>query len=127
MASNRLRAPLVLALAALLVLGGCAGRRDRGIIVDTKGVNPSEYQRDLAECEAYADQVQAGEKVAAGAVGGAVIGGALGAISGSSERARRSAVAGAAIGGTGGVADAAQERRQVVRNCLVGRGYRVLN
>jgi hypothetical protein len=117
-----------LALAALLVLAGCAGRREGGgVIVDMQGVDPWAYRQDLVECQAYADQVAAGEKVASGAVGGAVVGGALGAISGSSERAKRSAAAGAVIGATGGVADTARERRTVIRNCLQGRGYRVLN
>ena len=46
-----------------------------------------------------------------GAVGGALIGGVLGAIFGNS--------------GTAGHAQ--QEKEQVLKNCMRGRGYRVLN
>ena len=61
---------------------GCAGNRtfvDEPII-DRKGVDMSRYYADKAECEVYANEVRTGEKVARGAIGGAVVGGAIGAI-----------------------------------------------
>jgi outer membrane lipoprotein SlyB len=61
------------------------------------------------------------------AAGGAVLGGALGAVRGSTKDARRGATAGAVIGATKGVADAMKSKDEVLRNCLTGRGYRVLN
>lgn len=64
---------------------------------------------------------------AGGALGGAVIGGALGAIFGNSSTAGRMASGGAVIGGAGKAGEAEQEKGQVLRNCLRGRGYRVLN
>lgn len=108
----------------VLVLAGCAGR---GPIVDQKGINQAAYQQDLAECERYAQQVGVGKKAGAGALGGAAVGAAIGAILGNSDTVERAAGTGAVLGGTRGAAAGANERSQVVKNCLRGRGYRVLN
>ena len=51
-------------------------------IVDTKGVDMTQYQTDLAECQSYAEQIDPATGVAKGAAGGAATGGAIGAISG---------------------------------------------
>ena len=48
-------------------------------IVDTKGVDPDVYEANLQECYVFADDVQAGRKVVAGAATGAVVGGVIGA------------------------------------------------
>lgn len=122
--------PLLVLATATLITGitGCAGRsQNHGIIIDTKGVDPSAYQHDLAECSQFAEQVNTGEKVAKGTVGGAVIGGAIGAAVGNSNTAQRSAGAGAVLGAGKGTGTSAREKRTVIRNCLRGRGYRVLN
>jgi len=109
-----------------LVLGGCTTTKD--IIIDDKGVDMAAYRQDLAECRGYAEQVRSGEKVAKGAATGTVIGGAIGAITGGS---RDSAVRGAGVGAVSGAVKGAdrgeQEAVQVVKQCLRGRGYRVLN
>ena len=115
-----------LLFVALTVLGGCAARDGRPI-VDLKGVNMVQYNADLMECQAYADQVESGREVVQGAVGGAVVGGAVGAAVGNSDTAKRAAGVGAIGGAARGAAGAARERQQVIRNCLIGRGYRVLN
>jgi hypothetical protein len=107
-----------------LLLGGCAGRAP---IVDQKGVNQAAYQQDLAECQGYADQVALGQQAGAGALGGAAVGAAIGAIVGDSDTVERAAGTGAVVGGARGAAAGARERSQVVKNCLRGRGYRVLN
>jgi len=96
-------------------------------IVDTKGVDPDVYEADLQECYVFADDVQAGRKVVAGAATGAVVGGVIGAAAGNSETAKRAAGVGAASGTLSGASSAMQERHRVVRNCLKGRGYLVLN
>lgn len=96
-------------------------------IIDTKGVNLAYYDTDLAECQTYADQVQMAEKAAAGAVSGAVVGGLIGAVWGNSDTAARSAGTGAIGGGAGGIAKGVHERDRVIKRCLSGRGYRVLN
>jgi len=122
-----IRQTLILVLASALITG-CAGRGPAGgVIVDTKGVDPYQYQTDLAECEAYADQVRVGEKAVTGAAAGAVVGGLVGAAVGDSDTAKRSAGAGAVVGGAKGTYHGVDERQQVVRNCLRNRGYSVLN
>ena len=119
----------ILLLATLGVLAACAGRNTPpgGIIVDMKGVDPVQYQKDLNECTAYASQVDATGKVGGNAAGGAVVGGAIGAIFGGAEGAARGAGAGAVGGGARGVDQTVNERHQVVGNCLRHHGYAVLN
>jgi uncharacterized protein YcfJ len=114
----------VLVLTTLLVIAGCA--RDRPI-VDTKGVDRAAYRQDLVECQGYAEEVESGRRVAGGAVAGAVVGGAVGAAVGNSDTAKRGAGAGSVVGGARGAGRAHHEKEQVLRNCLRGRGYRVLN
>ena len=87
----------------------------------------AQYQQDLTDCRAVADEVSTGRDAAEGAAGGAVIGGILGAIFGNSGTAGRMAGGGAVIGAAGKAGDAEQEKSQVVKNCMRGRGYRVLN
>jgi outer membrane lipoprotein SlyB len=97
------------------------------IIIDQKGVDMSRYEQDLAECKTYASEVKTGNKVAKGAVSGAVVGGLIGAAVGNSRDAQRGAGAGAVTGGARGVREGEQTEMQVVKRCLSGRGYRVLN
>ncbi len=112
---------------AIFLVTGCAGRKPgAGTIVDMKGVDPYQYEIDLAECEQYADQVAVGEKAAAGAAGGAVVGGLVGAIA-KDASAGRGAGVGAVVGGAKGTYRGVEERHQVVGNCLRNRGYAVLN
>ena len=117
---------LAIFLFAPVLLLACRATDDRPI-VDMRGVNQAQYYADLAECQAYADEVEAGRQVARGAVGGAVVGGAVGAVIGNSDTAQRTAGAGAILGASRGATSAMTERERVIRNCLRGRGYRVLN
>lgn len=109
---------------------GCAGNRtfvDEPII-DRKGVDLSRYYADKAECEVYANEVRTGEKVARGAIGGAVVGGAIGAIvNRGGNSAERGAGVGAVTGGVRGAQEGVRETERVVKQCLRGRGYKVLN
>ncbi|MEX2130382.1 MAG: hypothetical protein WD772_02765 [Pseudohongiellaceae bacterium] len=118
--------PRSLLFAAIFVLTACRVTDDRPI-VDMQGVNVAQYNTDLAECRIYADEVRAGREAAQGAVGGAVVGGVIGAAIGNSDTVQRAAGAGAVAGAARGVGEAVREREMVVRNCLRGRGYRVLN
>jgi len=119
---------LLLIFVVALAVGGCKSHGPGGnVIVDMKGVNPAQYQADLNECQAYAQQVDTGGNVGGNAAGGAVVGGAIGAIFGGPEGAARGAGAGAVTGGARGVEKTAGERHQVVANCLRHRGYNVLN
>lgn len=113
-------------VAGLLLLGACTTTDE--IIIDRKGVNMAAYETDKAECEQYAQEVRTGEKVARGAASGAVLGGVVGAIGGdSSEAAARGAGIGAVSGGARGGIEGQRDEVAVVKRCLRGRGYRVLN
>jgi outer membrane lipoprotein SlyB len=118
---------IVLFLA--VALSACASTRHRSgdVIVDTKGVDMVAYERDLYEYRSYAEQVDVGEEAARGAVTGAVVGGAVGAVVNGSDGAERGAGVGAIGGGVRGAREASRERELVVKNCLRGRGYKVLN
>lgn len=117
-------AGLVMLLASCRQVDEITGNRP---IVDTKGVDMEAYEADLEDCYVFADQVQTGNKVLTGAATGAVVGGVIGAAAGNSDTAKRGAGVGAASGTLSGTGGAMAERQQVVRNCLAGRGYLVLN
>ncbi len=117
--------------AAALGLAACAQTYQP--IVDLGGVDQAKYQRDLADCRQYAEQVDPAGEAMAGALLGAALGAALGAVTGSFDNgisAGTGAAAGAAYGGTLGVASGAAGgvggQIDVIRNCLRGRGYNVL-
>lgn len=114
---------IVFLAAVLVVLVGC-GRR-QGVIVDTKGIDMHQYRQDLFECRQYAQQVQ--PKAVKGAVGGAVVGGAIGAVVGGDDSVKKGAGVGAITGLARGGAKTRHEKQAVVKNCLRGRGYNVLN
>jgi outer membrane lipoprotein SlyB len=118
----------LLILVVALAVNGCKSHGPGGnVIVDMKGVNPTQYQSDLNECQSYAQQVDTTGNVGGNTAGGAVVGGAVGAIFGGPEGAARGAGAGAVGGGARGVEQTAAERHQVVASCLRHRGYVVLN
>ncbi len=96
-------------------------------IIDTQGVNMAQYEVDLEQCNAYADQVQVARQATVGTIAGAAIGGVFGAVIGDSNTAQRGAGVGAVGGGARGVGSGLREREMVIRRCLTGRGYRVLN
>jgi hypothetical protein len=119
---------LVLCLIVVGVAVGCAGANVRPL-VDMKGVNESAYESDLKDCQAYAQQQSGmGETAAKGAGAGAVVGGLLGLVTGGNKTGiAQAAGAGAVIGGAGGAFSGNQAQEAVVKRCLSGRGYKVLN
>jgi outer membrane lipoprotein SlyB len=116
-----MRVHLVL-IPVIALLAACTTTDE--IIIDKQGVDMSRYDQDLAECRSYATEVQTGKKVAKGAASGAVVGGLIGAITGD---AGKSAGVGAVGGGAKGASQGEREKVQVVKRCLRGRGYKVLN
>lgn len=114
---------LILLLVSFLAVG-CASYRP---IVDMKGVDQAQYEKDLSECQQYAEQVDVGGDTATTGAVGVGVGGAIGAVSGG----RRGFGVGAAIGGitgvTSGASHAGSSQKQVINRCLIGRGYRVLH
>ena len=113
-----------LTATCLLVAALSACTTTDEIIIDKKGVDMARYEQDLAECRSYSDEVRTGEKVAKGAASGAVVGGLIGAITGDAGKA---AGVGAVGGGARGANEGTQDEVRVVKNCLRGRGYKVLN
>lgn len=107
----------------VISLSACTSNQ---VIIDPAGVDMQAYERDRAECQALSQQVQGGQAIK-GAAGGAVIGGAIGAIRGNSQQAQRDAGVGAVLGAVGGAHKTAQEKMAVQKNCLRNRGYKVLN
>ena len=115
----------ILAAVMLLSLSACTTTDE--IIIDKKGVNMSRYKQDLAECRGYSSAVKTEEKGARGAASGAIVGGAIGAITGGGDGAARGAGVGAVGGGARGINEGERTEVKVVKRCLRGRGYNVLN
>lgn len=93
-------------------------------------VGAGTYNQDLAECQSYANQVSPVQDAAVGALGGAATGAALGAVSGAlfngfsaGEGAAVGAAAGGVLGLAGGAYTGNQNQKQVLNNCMRGRGY----
>lgn len=115
-------------LSLAMVLSGCAtsGANYRPM-VDTKGVDMNRFEADLGECRQYAVQVSgAAEHAAAGAAVGAIFGAVLAAAAGSRYDRGATARVGAITGAASGGVEGERNQRNIIRNCLSGRGYRVL-
>ena len=122
-------------LLCFCLVSGCIATQSDSIfntgsgkpIVDTKGVNMSQYELDLEECSTFAEDISTGKSIAKGAVTGAAVGAVIEAITGD-VRSRRDAIElGAVSGGAQSGIRAVREKEQIVRRCLRGRGYKVLN
>jgi len=116
---------------AILFLVSCSSSQrlpgQTAVIVDTQGIDLNVYEADLEECYVFAEEVPVGEKAGVGAVIGAAVGGIFGAVVGNSRTVERAAGAGAVGGAVKGTASGLSERDRVVKRCLQGRGYQVLN
>jgi outer membrane lipoprotein SlyB len=118
------------ALAVVVLLAACSSHFEP--IIDPATSRGDNLPRDIADCRTIADQQNVAGEVGTHALIGAGVGAALGAIAGAfGGGAGTGAAIGAAIGGTGGAASGGlssqAQRDEIVRNCLIGRGYRVLN
>jgi outer membrane lipoprotein SlyB len=111
-----------LGIGMALLLAACSGTPRP--IVDTKGVDMEQYRQDLAECEQFGGEVDVVGGTARGAGVGAAVGGAIGAVRGNT---RDGAATGAIAGGASSGLRNDRERQEVVKRCMRGRGYRVLN
>ena len=122
---------LWLSIALAITLTGCANGYRYGapkeVIIDTLGVDPYQYEVDLADCKDNAANIDVSNRTVEGAAEGAVIGAVLGAVVGNSNTTKRGAGAGAVLGGVKSSERARHEQRHIVKRCLIGRGYKVLN
>ena len=117
----------------LITLSGCVANSSGSIfesskpIIDTKGVNMSQYDIDLEECSVFSEDISTGKSIAKGAVTGAAVGAVIEAIT-DDIRSRRDAIeVGAVSGGAQSGIRAVREKEQILKRCLRGRGYKVLN
>ncbi|HVM86274.1 MAG TPA: hypothetical protein VMW18_20435 [Candidatus Binatia bacterium] len=128
---NRFFAAAVAMGLSAAALTGCTATSQP--IVDTHGVDAAQYSKDDSECQQYANNANVAGDAAVGAVGGAAGGAALGAITGAltGGGAGTGAAIGAATGGVlglgGGAYSGVEQKREIYRNCMKGRGYSVLN
>ena len=82
------------------------------------------YDYDLAQCQDYArESASPGE----GAAVGAVLGGLFMALLAPRGAGNNWAATGMALGGVTGAGDSARTQREIIKSCLRGRGYSVLN
>jgi len=113
-------------LILIVLLVGCAGANYRPII-DTQGIDFNRYEFDLQQCQQFATQTgDAGQKAAVGAAAGAILGSVLAAAAGGGYDRSASARVGAVTGAVSGGAQGENDQRNIIRRCLSGRGYRVL-
>jgi len=117
----------IVTIAALTLLSGCA--TNYSPMIDPNSIRDyGEYRANLAECNRYANQIDVGENATGGAIIGALFGAAIGAAAGDRQAyARFGAVVGAIQGAATAGGGAAMTKAQIVRNCLAGRGYVVLD
>ena len=121
--------PITVIIASALLLSSCATYRP---IVDLKGEDRNIYEWNLKDCQRYAEELNPGVSAVAGAGIGAGLGAITGLIVGATLGVDAGQLAGfgAAIGGlygaTSGGATSAISQQQIIKNCLAGRGYRVL-
>ncbi|WP_052813128.1 glycine zipper family protein [Desulfonatronum thioautotrophicum] len=123
-----MRKATVLISILVVLTTGCASYRP---IVDMQGVNSVKYEQDLRDCQNYAKQVSPATSSIVGGAIGAGAGALLGLVVGSYfGRAGEFAGMGAAVGGTSGgmsgAAEGARSQMDIIRRCMAGRGYRVL-
>ena len=116
-----------------MTLSGCVANSSGSIfesskpIIDTKGVNMSQYDIDLEECSVFSEDISTGKSIAKGAATGAAVGAVIEAIT-DDVRSRRDAIeVGAVSGGAKSGIRAVREKEQILKRCLRGRGYKVLN
>ena len=130
----------MLSIASVMVIAIQAAHANN-VVVDMSQVQDyTQYQTDLQQCEGLAVQNQPDapqrEAVAGTAVRGAAVGATAGAISGGSGS--KAAKKGAGIGVIAAASRNSRNRRaasanasaqtdQIVKNCMRGRGYNVLN
>ncbi len=118
-----MKKPFYCAITTALFLSACASYQP---VVDMKGVKPEKYQKDLAECQNYAMQVDPANQALAGALIGAALGAAM-VGSFDDSYALSGAGTGAVAGAAAGTGKGAQDQVTIINNCMKGRGYKVLN
>ena len=110
---------------------GCAQNdlsdRNDIAIIDTRGVDESVFKKDYSECSDFAKNIDLTERtLKQGAVAGAT-GAAVGAIIGGEEAAKKIGGSAAVLNAVEANLDGRSEQAKIIKNCLRGSGYKVLN
>jgi outer membrane lipoprotein SlyB len=119
----------IIVLSSVSILIGCAAPQGANYrpIVDNQDVDFNRYEKDLRDCQSYATQTaSAGESAAGGALAGALLGGVLAAAAGKNYSRTNSARVGAVTGAVGAGVEGETNQRNIIRRCLSGRGYKIL-
>ncbi len=96
-------------------------------IIDTRGVDMDVYRNDLLDCASFSKNIDAIQRtIEEGALSG-VTGAAVGAIIGGKEGAKKIGGSAGILGAVEGNIEARYEQSKIIKNCLRGRGYKVLN
>jgi hypothetical protein len=109
-------------------------------VIDNKGVDMKSYQKDLTECQNISNQAQDQNKESSlkglsggslgsvlSEIGGSKIAQGVGGMTGGLGGAVSSLLGGSSSGNNGTPSSSGSEQDQILKNCLMGRGYRVLN
>jgi len=98
-------------------------------MVDEEAIQDrAKYEQDLRTCQGYANRLSPGNNAVRGAVTGAIIGAAVGAVVGDSGSIARSTAGYGAVAGASGAAGGTYAMQiNVIRNCMIGRGYMILD
>ena len=107
-------------ILAVVLLAGCSTYRP---LVDQPGPN---YEADLSACQKYADTQSPATSAVLGAVAGAGLSALLATVGGDGIDRGASTRIGAVIGAVSGAASGGDAQIDIIRRCLQGRGYRVL-
>ena len=117
----------------IISISGCVANSSSSIfesskpIIDTKGVDMSQYSTDLEECSNFSLDFYTGKFISKGDEYGSAVVAVIYAIS-DDVRGRRDAIeVGAVSGGAKSGIRAVREKEQILKRCLRGRGYKVLN
>ena len=110
---------------------GCAqtdlSDRNDIAIIDTRGVDESVFKKDYSECSDFAKNIDLTDRtLRQGAVAGAT-GAAVGAIIGGEEAAKKIGGSAAVLNAVEANLDGRSEQAKIIKNCLRGRGYKILN
>ncbi len=107
------------------ILTGCATRGANYVpLVDMKIRDSAAFNQDVMECQQYAKQSL---DAASGAVAGAIIGALIGTALSTRGYRNEAAGYGATVGAISGGVHANDTQESIVKRCLAGRGYNVLN
>ena len=113
----------VLVISAFVT--GCATRgANYQPMVDTKNKSAAAIAQDTMECQQFAKKTM---DAASGAVAGAIAGAVLMALIMPHGYRNYAAGQGAAAGAVAGAASATDTQETIIKRCLAGRGYSVLN